>query len=90
MGKKKKNKKNIEEGYETFEKNICLDIANHLEAYIDALEDFCIVDGKPTRDVKEGIKKIRKTIKHLRNGEPWKELDEDAYIEMMESKTGTG
>lgn len=88
MGKKKK--KHIDEGYETFDKKICLDIANHLEAYTDALEDLCIVDGKPTKDVKDGIKRMRKNIKQLRNGEPWKVLDEDAYNEMMEGQVGTG
>lgn len=81
---KKKKKKDKSYNYEPYDESICKDMADHLEAYTDTLEKFCIVDGKPIRDVEEGIKRVRKAIKNLRNGHPEKEIDEEEWYRFWE------
>lgn len=88
MGKKKKKHKDYD--YGIYDEDLCKDIANHLEAYVNAVDDFAIVDGKPVKNIKKALDVIRKTIKHLRNGNPEKEIDEEEYILYMEELGKSG
>ena len=86
MGKKK-NKNNYNnyygEGMYNQEKN--LQIAEHLEAYLDASENLFIFEGKKEADVKDAVKVIRKAIKNLKEGKPEKVFNEERFEEFYNS-----
>lgn len=60
------------------------EIADHLEAYVEAVENLFILEGKKESDVNEAIKVVRKACKNLREGKPEKVFDEDRFNELLE------
>ena len=85
MGKSKKKRNTfIDEGgsgiYDQARNN---EIADHLEAYVDAVENLFILEGKKESDVKEAIKIVKKACKNLREGKPEKVFDLERYEELM-------
>lgn len=86
MGKKKKKKHNVYSGngegmYNQTRNN---EIANHLEEYVDAVQNLFILEGKKEEDVKEAIKVVNKAIKNLREGRPDKVFDEERFTEIFD------
>ena len=80
--KKKKNSSNYDnQGMYNQERNN--EIADHLEAFVDAIETLFILEGKKKDDVDDAKKTVRKACKNLRNGKPEKVFDEDRYYEYM-------
>ncbi len=57
------------------------EIADHLEAYVDAVSTLFIIDGKKEDDVKSAIKTVRKACKNLREGKPEKVFDLERFEE---------
>ena len=60
------------------------EIADHLDAYIDAIDNLIIIEGKDTDEIKKAKKKIRKAAKNLRDGKPEKVFDEERFEEFEE------
>ena len=60
------------------------EIANHLEAYLVAVDNLIISEGKDVVEIKKAKKKIRKAIKNLRDGKPEKVFDEERFEEYEE------
>lgn len=82
MGKKKKQKKYfMDESIYSQQKND--EIANQLEAYVEAIEDLFILEGKKESEVKDALKTVKKACKNLREGKPEKVFDEERYIEVF-------
>ena len=85
MGKKKKKKNTgyTERGgmYNQKRNN---EIADHLEAYVDAVQNLFILEGKKEEDVENAIKVVTKAIKNLREGRPDKVFDEDRYNDVFD------
>ena len=85
MGKKKKKKKSeYMDGGGIYNQKRNNEIADHLEAYIDAVQNLFILEGKKEEDVEEAIKVIKKAIKNLREGKPEKVFDEDRFHEVFD------
>ena len=83
MGKKKKQKKYfMDESIYSQQKND--EIANQLEAYVEAVEDLFILEGKKESEVKDAIKTVKKACKNLREGRPEKVFDEERYAEVFD------
>ncbi len=57
------------------------EIADHLEAYVDAISSLFIVEGKKESEVKDAIKVVRKACKNLRDGKPEKVFDLERFEE---------
>ena len=85
MGKKKKsqnrNKNYCSSGMYNQERNN--EIADHLEAYVDAVTTLFILEGKREEDVNAAIKTVKKACKNLREGKPEKVFDEERFEEYM-------
>ena len=64
----KKNKFN-ESDDGLFSKRLCNSIADHLESYLDTIDNLFIHEGKTKEEMDKAKKIIRKAIKHLRAGE---------------------
>ena len=81
MGKKNKNT-DYESGgmYDQKRNNI---IADHLEAYVDSIDNLFILEGKEESDIKEAKKIIRKACKNLREGKPEKVFNEERFYEVF-------
>lgn len=78
MGKKKKN------NYGTgpiSQKQLNI-IADHLEAYVDGIDNLFILEGKEESEVSKAIKTIEKACKRLRSGEWEKVIDKERYYEV--------
>lgn len=88
MGKKKKKKQQdfYMDGDGIFNQSRNNEIADHLEAYIDAVENLFILEGKKESDVKASIKIIKKACKDLREGRPEKVFDEERYNYLLEEE----
>ena len=57
------------------------EIADHLDAYVDAVDNLIIIEGKDSDEIKKAKKKIRKAAKNLRDGKPEKVFDEERFEE---------
>ena len=57
------------------------EIADHLEAYVDAISSLFIIEGKKESEVKDAIKVVRKACKNLRDGKPEKVFDLERFEE---------
>lgn len=84
MGKKKKKNSDYIDGDGMYNQTRNNEIADHLEAYVDAVENLFILEGKKESDVKDAIKTVRKACKNLREGKPEKVFDEDRFNEIIE------
>lgn len=71
----KKNKK--------FNKKIINEIADNLEGFYDIVTELIIISGKKKK-VKEAEKGLKQMIKYLRNGQAYKVINYDAYVEYFE------
>ena len=60
------------------------EIADHLDAYVDAVDNLIIIEGKDSDEIKKAKKKIRKAAKNLRDGKPEKVFDEERFEEFEE------
>ena len=83
MGKKKK--KNINSGRRggcpISQKQLNL-IADHLESYVDGIDNLFILEGKEEGEVEKSEKRILKACKYLRAGEWEKVIDKEKYYEV--------
>lgn len=86
MGKKKKKGDNYFDGDGMYNQSRNNEIADHLEAYVDAVENLFILEGKKESDVKDAIKTVRKACKNLREGKPEKVFDEDRFNDLQEER----
>ena len=59
-------------------------IADQLEAYLDAVDNLIIIEGKDVDEIKKAKKKVKKAIKNLREGKPEKVFDEERFDEYEE------
>ena len=59
-------------------------IADQLEAYLDAVDNLIIIEGKDVDEIKKAKKKVKKAIKNLREGKPEKVFDEERFEEYEE------
>ena len=57
------------------------EIADHLEAYVDAISSLFIIEGKKESEVKDAIEVVRKACKNLRDGKPEKVFDLERFEE---------
>ena len=60
------------------------EIADHLDEYVDAVDNLIIIEGKDSDEIKKAKKKIRKAAKNLRDGKPEKVFDEERFEEFEE------
>lgn len=86
MGKKKKKENGYFDGEGMYNQTRNNEIADHLEAYVDAVENLFIIEGKKESDIKDAIKVVRKACKNLREGKPEKVFDEDRYTEILDEE----
>ena len=85
MGKKKnKNTGFNGEGMYNQERNNM--VADHLEDYLDAIQNLFILEGRKESEVKDAIKTVKKAIKNLREGRPEKVYDEERFDELFEDE----
>ena len=84
MSKKKKKK-----DYGIFSEKICKEIAQQLEDFLDAT-NLIIIENKSYKDVEKASEKVRKMIKNLREGKPEKVLNEEAYLDYVNSLPDMG
>lgn len=87
MGKKKKKQGGYTHGDGMYNQTRNNEIAEHLEAYVDAVETLFILEGKKESDVKDAVKTVRKACKNLREGRPDKVFDEDRFYELMNDES---
>lgn len=57
------------------------EIADHLEAYVDAISSLFIIEGKKEDEIKSAVKVVRKACKNLRDGKPEKVFDLERFEE---------
>ena len=81
MGKKKKKK--ISSGSGMYDQERNKEIADHLEAYIDAVDSLFILEGKSEEEIKKARKIVKKAIKNLREGKPEKVYDASRFEEVL-------
>ena len=80
MGKKKhKDRYDDYDNEGMYNQELLNQIADHLEAYIDAAENLFIFEGKSKEIIEEAIKVIKKAIKYLRAGRPDKVFNEERF-----------
>jgi hypothetical protein len=60
------------------------EVANHLEAYLDAVDSLFILEGKSEDEIKKAKKVVKKAIKNLRAGKPEKVYDADRFEDSLE------
>ena len=86
MLKNKKGSGNMAKHYEDgmYDQERNNEIADHLEAYLDAIDNLIIIEGKNIDEIKKAKKKVRKAIKNLREGKPEKVFDEERFEECEE------
>lgn len=88
MGKKKKKREFYMDGDGMYNQSRNNEIADHLDAYVDAVENLFILEGKKESDVKDAVKIIRKAAKNLREGKPEKVFDEERYNDLLYEENG--
>lgn len=86
MGKKKKKQNSYMSRDEMYNQKRNNEIADHLESYVDAVENLFILEGKKESEVKDAIKTVRKACKNLREGKPEKVFDEDRFHELLDDE----
>lgn len=62
------------------------EVADSLEKYCEEVKRFIIPDGRSAETVKKSMKKVKKAIKHLREGRPEKVFDEEGYLRAKEGR----
>lgn len=82
MSKKKKQKK-YNQGYDQKDLN---QRADFIEEYINTIDSYFIIHGISKERYDKAMKRLRKTIDDLRNGNGDAEFDPDRYHEMNERK----
>jgi uncharacterized protein YheU (UPF0270 family) len=60
-------------------------MADNLEAYLNVIESYVIIEGLTKEEYEHAVKKVKKLVKHLRAGDGDKVFDKEKYIEMVES-----
>lgn len=56
-------------------------MADDFEQYLDIVDKFLIIEGLSKEEYKDAKKKIKKLIKHLRDGKGDKVFNKEKYIE---------
>lgn len=84
MGKKKKKQNSFIDREGMYNQTRNNEIADHLEAYVDAVENLFILEGKKESEVEEAVKTVRKACKNLREGKPEKVFDEERFHELLD------
>ena len=69
-----------------YDKTLMKEMADDLENYINILDKYVIIEGLSPDDYKEAKKKIKKVIKHLRNGDGDKVFDKERYRSYVNSR----
>ena len=54
-------------------------MAKNFKAYLKLIDELIIIDGLSQKDYKKARKKVKKLIKHLKNGDKEKCFDMHAY-----------
>ena len=67
-----------------YDKNEMKKMADTIENYLYFYDMFVIKDGIDRDEYEEAKKKIKKLIKHLRNGDGDKVFDQERYAEYLE------
>lgn len=62
-----------------------LEVAQHLEEYVDRIDSLFILDGVSEEKIKKAVKYVKKNCKYLREGHPEKVYDETRYLEYIQS-----
>ena len=65
-------------------------MANSLETYLDMFDKYVIKSGLTVEEYEESKKKIKKLIKHLRNGNLDKVIDEERYNQLVSNHYMSG
>lgn len=81
------NKKYIEVPY-PYDHAKDIEVADHLEEYVDRIDSLFILEGVSEERIKKAIKYVKKCCKNLRDGHPEKVYDEDRFLEYLNSQYG--
>ena len=68
-----------------YDKALMKNMADNLENYLNIVQPYLIIQGITKEEYDDAVKKVKKLIKHLRNGKGEKVFDEERYRELMMS-----
>lgn len=71
-----------------YDKKLMKQMADDFEAYLEQVDKFLIIEGLSKEEYKDAKKKVKKLIKHLRNGNGDKVFDKERYREFMMRRDG--
>lgn len=68
-----------------YNKKLMKKMADNLENYLQIIDSYVIIQGITKEEYDEAKKRVKKLIKHLRNGDGEKVFDEDRYRDLLAS-----
>ena len=80
MSKKKKKKKKHQKA-DNSEQAILAEIAQKIDAYVDAIQRYCILQGKSAKAVEEAAEVVHNGMKKLKKGKYEDVFNDDVDID---------
>ena len=68
-----------------YDETLMKKMADNLEAYLDTIENYVIIEGLSKDEYDKSVKTVKKLIKKLRKNKGDEVFDKERYIELLRS-----